>query len=166
MSEVLGDDLGWRAGLPAPTLAADAPVQRRLHAMWRGLLEGTVTAGDGSVGRFGVPEEAATTLMLVGVGRTDLAEAHLRGFLRRRGDDPDALAILASIRLNAGDVAEAEALFRRALARAPDNAETLARLGVVLARQGKLAEARTMWERALAIEPERQDVRAWLQRAK
>ncbi len=164
MSQLLGDDLAWRAGLDPPEPGSDAPIERRLHALWRALLSGRAEPGKDSVGVFGEREEAATALMLVSVRRDDLAERHLRGFLNRRGDVADALALLGSIVANreGGDLGEAASLLSRASELEPTNAETHARLGVVLARQGKLTEARAAWRRALLLEPGRPDVAQWL----
>lgn len=119
--ELLGDELAWRAGLQAPANPRARP--RRVHRMWRRLLEGTLRPGPDTVGVFGEAEEAATTLMLLGVGRLDLAEPHLRAFVDRRGDDADALAILGQLVAHRGDTEEARKLWQRALSADPSRTD-------------------------------------------
>ncbi len=60
---VLGDDLAWVAGLPAAPVPPGAP-ERRLHALWREVLGGTLPADDASVRALGPAAVEATTRML------------------------------------------------------------------------------------------------------
>jgi len=69
------------------------------------------------------------------------AEAMARNALSLRANDPDALALLANIRLAAGDMNDAEKLFRDALRREPDNGRALRGLVSLLARSERRNEA-------------------------
>ncbi len=62
--ELFGDDLAWVAGLDVPDVPADAPPARRLHALWRKLLTGQITADDPAIAALG-PAAVAATKQLV-----------------------------------------------------------------------------------------------------
>lgn len=66
--ELFGDDLAWVAGLDAPALPDDAPRARRLHALWRQLLTGTLAKDDPQIAALGTAAVTATRTMLEAVG--------------------------------------------------------------------------------------------------
>jgi Tfp pilus assembly protein PilF len=70
-----------------------------------------------------------------------------------RGNLARALADLAAVQANAGDVANARANVDAALALQPGFALALNTLGVVLREEGRLDEAAKAFERALAADP-------------
>ncbi len=63
---LLGDDLAWVAGLPVAAPGAGEP-ERRLHALWRALLDGTRDDDDAELRALGPAAQAATTRMLAAV---------------------------------------------------------------------------------------------------
>ncbi|HUS29315.1 MAG TPA: hypothetical protein VMZ53_12440, partial [Kofleriaceae bacterium] len=58
--ELFGDDLAWVAGLPIAPVAADAPMPRRLHEKWRGILAGTTKLDDPAIAAMGPDAVRAT----------------------------------------------------------------------------------------------------------
>jgi len=62
--ELFGDDLAWVGGLPPVALPEDAPPARRLHALWRQLLTGELTADDPAIAALGPAAVTATREML------------------------------------------------------------------------------------------------------
>lgn len=56
--DLFGDDLAWVAGLPQPTV--DGPPARKLHALWRELLSGKITADDPAFAALGPAAVEAT----------------------------------------------------------------------------------------------------------
>ncbi len=67
MLDIFGDDLAWVAGLPLPLAASlppSAPLERRLHALWRDILTGARSPGDLEIAALGGAAVAATLDML------------------------------------------------------------------------------------------------------
>jgi hypothetical protein len=64
MLELLGDDLAWVAGIELDKPAAEAPAERRLHALWRALLLGKIRRQDPALVALGPVASAATDAML------------------------------------------------------------------------------------------------------
>ncbi|MBA3452218.1 MAG: hypothetical protein H0T42_03855 [Deltaproteobacteria bacterium] len=60
--ELFGDDLAWVAGIPQPVV--DGPPARRLHALWRELLQGKRTPDDPEIAAFGPAAVAATAELM------------------------------------------------------------------------------------------------------
>jgi len=92
--------------------------------------------------RSGMPEEAALVCQAV---------------LANSPRHPDALRLLAMIRLEQRNFPEAERLIGRALRDQPVNAEALYLYGNILAAQHRWAEAAERYLRAIAIAPENPD---------
>jgi len=172
LPELFGDDLAWVADLPAAPLPADAPAERRLHALWRDILSGTRTAGDPAIAAMGLAAERATVMMLADVHRGDAAEQAARVLLARHEDAATLLALgsLLAERGGLGDgappddaaralLAEAEAVLGRAVTADPTSVDALIVRGLVQHRLGKVDEARRSWQRAQALDPQRADVR-------
>jgi tetratricopeptide (TPR) repeat protein len=153
LTDLLADDLAWRAGLDVPAPGPGAPPERRLHAQWRALLTGALEAGSAPLFELGGAAARATTRLLATVGTDAAVEKHVRALLERTPNDAASMAILASVLFRRGDAAGAEAMFRKSIAIAPRVAETHARLSAVLASRGKRAEARAEWERAVELDP-------------
>jgi tetratricopeptide (TPR) repeat protein len=92
---------------------------------------------------------------LVGLGRSDEAEAVFRLALERYPDNPYALAELGLIRFHQGDDSAAEQLFEQALEH-DDGRYTCPHegLGLVYLRQGRTEEARGRFEKAIRLDPD------------
>ena len=153
MTDLFGDELAWRAGLPPLRTGGGDTFEEELHARWRALLSGEVEPGSPELLDAGRDAALATTRLLVELGRAPAVEQHLFAFLKRWPDDAGALALFGSLRFNQGDLATAEDLFRRSIALAPEVGESHARLSVVLARQGKADQARAEWKKAVELDP-------------
>jgi hypothetical protein len=60
MLDLFGDDLAWVAGMKVEDPPQDAPTARRLHALWRRLLAGTIKADDPAIAALGQRAVTAT----------------------------------------------------------------------------------------------------------
>jgi hypothetical protein len=60
--ELLGDDLMWIAGLDPPDV--EEPLERKLHSLWRKLLQGQMTPDDPAIAALGPSAVTATAEML------------------------------------------------------------------------------------------------------
>ncbi|MCW5805889.1 MAG: hypothetical protein KIT31_26190 [Deltaproteobacteria bacterium] len=67
--ELFGDDLAWITGLELDHVAAEAPGERRLHALWRALLLGKIRRTDPALTALGPVAAAATEEMLAAVAQ-------------------------------------------------------------------------------------------------
>jgi tetratricopeptide (TPR) repeat protein len=186
-SQLLGDELAWQARLdppaamdaePAATVDSALGPERRLHALWRGLLSRPVSQQGPhdaalppeipAIAALGPEAELATVRVLSAYRRPGQAEALVRDVIDGRGDDHQARLLYGSLLGNRGALAEAEVQFERAArlaegrAPAPVHAEILARLGLAQVRQGKPDAARASWQRALALDPGRADIASYL----
>jgi tetratricopeptide (TPR) repeat protein len=92
--------------------------------------------------------DAALTL-----GRTDLAEEHLRAVTLEAPRQAQAWNVLALLLAGQGEAGEALRASDRALELAPDDARVHHNRGLVLARQGRVDEAVAALRRALALDP-------------
>ena len=91
---------------------------------------------------------------LAWLGDAEGSEALLRQVLESWPDDPYALAELAGIQLDRGELEAAEASYRAALVTGAEQYTCpWEGLGLVYLQQGRLAEAREHLERAVAINP-------------
>jgi hypothetical protein len=60
LADVFGDDLAWLAALPQPEPPADAPMPRRLHALWRQMIAGTLAPDAPAIAALGPDAVEAT----------------------------------------------------------------------------------------------------------
>lgn len=58
--DTFGDDLAWVAGIEIPEADERAPIARRLHALWRKILLGTMTPDDPAIAALGPAAMTAT----------------------------------------------------------------------------------------------------------
>jgi len=86
-------------------------------------------------------------------GALAAAEAEARGLVRLRGDDADALHLLALVCHRQGRGDEAAATFEIAAAVRPDDVELRNNQGCMLLELGRPAEAARALEQALALRP-------------
>ncbi|HWY60932.1 MAG TPA: tetratricopeptide repeat protein [Rhizomicrobium sp.] len=94
------------------------------------------------------------------LARGDIVSAErLAGALLARGDDPDALHLLALVRIQQSRLEEAVTLLGRSLVLRPRHAHVLFNLGKVLALMGRQQDALKTLEDAVGIQPRL--VEAW-----
>jgi hypothetical protein len=67
--ELFGDDLAWVAGLELDKPPAEAPAERRLHALWRQLWLGKLTKDDPAIAALGPAAVKATEEMLAALAK-------------------------------------------------------------------------------------------------
>src|SRR6266545_686509 len=91
-------------------------------------------------------------------GESDLALSALKKALAINPGYADALALLGTILLDKGDLAEAEKLFRRAVVANSNNYNANYNLGRLLVKQQNLVEALPFLQRASKILPENGEV--------
>lgn len=160
-SALLGDDLAWIAGLSLEPLPRTAAPERVVHRAWQRVLTGELEPGTDELAALGKDADIATGVMLAEVGRSDLAERHVRAFIERRGEDERSLVLLGSVIGNRGTpeaLSAAAAAFERAIELAPSSAEPHFRLGQAKLRQGDVEGAQNALIRALRLDPTRKDV--------
>lgn len=171
LADLLGDDLAWVAGLPPPTLDDHAPLPRRLHALWRAVLAGSMAADDPSLQALGVAAARATARMLGDLGLGDDAERAARALLAHV-EDPPTLLVLGSILAERGGIGsgqpltdaqrpaldEARRILDRAVAADRRSVDALIVRGLVLHRLGSFDLARDSWLAADALAPGRADL--------
>jgi tetratricopeptide (TPR) repeat protein len=147
-----------------------AEISRRAVALDPGNLPALRVLGAALL-RQGRSEEALTTLRRPGQAPPrdaglQLQLARTLAALNRREEaiaayeescrlqpEPTALAELAQLELQRGELAAAETLLRRALERAPLDADLHAALGEAFHRQKRFTEAESSYRRALELEP-------------
>jgi tetratricopeptide (TPR) repeat protein len=81
------------------------------------------------------------------------AEKVYRDILQLHPEQPDALALLATIVLRRGDIDAAIDLLRRAIISKPDFSDAHKSLGALLAKKGEFEEAIHSYQRALELRP-------------
>ena len=101
-----------------------------------------------------VAPQLSDALHLHREGRLVEAEAVYNRILEVESDHPDALQLLAALRLQQDRADDAIALFRRALAAKPDFPEALNNLAIALQKQGEIETAVSHWERAITLKPD------------
>ena len=103
-----------------------------------------------------LPDTVVTAQSLMNEGARDQAEALLRQYLLSKGDQPDAMRLLAAIGVSHQALYEAELLLAGALTQQPDNLMLRFEYAMVLSRRHKHAEALPLVEQLLAVDPERE----------
>ena len=159
-ADLLADDLAWLAGVAELPLGQEAAPPRRLHRLWRRILDGELTPESTEIRHLELAPQLATARMLGKVGRDRLAQRQLEAMRDQFGDRAAILILLGSTLGNRGaeSIGQAEALFRRATEVEPSNAEAFVRLGIALAKQQRFAEARAAWQQARRLDPSRHEV--------
>jgi len=160
------EDIVWQLGGEALDNVGTSDAERT-HLAWRLLLSGDTSPAESILDAMEPAAQAATTPMLLAIGRVKLAEERLRARIAIAPKDADSLAVLASLLGNKGDapsLQEAQELFLRALAAESNNSETWTRLGLIYIKQGDTVKARNAWNQALRLEPTRNDVINYLRR--
>ncbi|AQR61316.1 sulfotransferase family protein [Brevundimonas sp. LM2] len=139
-----------------PTLPACWDMLEQIHAM-RGEADQAARAG-GQLARLRqLPPEIVVASSLLADGDRAPAEAVLRDYLDRDGDNVGALRLLARICTEAEALEEAEGLLERALVQAPDYHAARLDLGMVLLQRQTPLAARHQAERLLAHDPDHRD---------
>ena len=70
LADTFGDDLAWVAAIAQPEPPADAPMPRKLHALWRQIFGGTLKPDAPAIAALGPTAVAATAEMMREVGPT------------------------------------------------------------------------------------------------
>lgn len=166
LPELFGDDLAWVAGLGDAPLAADAPPERRLHALWRDVLAGRRAPDDAAIIALGLAAGRATARMLADLDRLDASILAADATLKLANDPPTLLVLGSALAARGGvadhdtldevatnDLRAAEIALGRAVAADERLADAHVLLGLVQARLGRRAEARATWQRGLAAVP-------------
>lgn len=109
-----------------------------------------------------IPESYREILSLMKQGRRQVAEARCRELLAAQPEDADAMALLASVIVERGELGEAEHLLRRALKLAPNQSTTWVNLGRLLQQGGRWGEAATHYEHAANLFPNHPQIAATL----
>ena len=142
-----------------PALPASWSMLQGLYRM-TGEAEQAATAAEHVAVLKALPAEVVTATSLVSDGEIASAEAMVRAYLLRCGDNPEAMRLLARIGVAREVLDDAEALLAATLELAPDHRAARHEYAQVLVSRHKHLQARTQIERLLAIDPANLDYRA------
>src|SRR5262249_46676393 len=107
-----------------------------------------------------LPREVVTATQLFSDGELGSAEQIIRGFLQRRGDEPEAMRLLARIGMAHDLLDDAEALRQAVLEIAPDYRAARYDYARVLTLRHKHAQAQDQVRQLLELDPDNLDYRA------
>ena len=107
-----------------------------------------------------LPGEVVIATSLYSDGELAPAEQMIRAFLLRRGDQPEAMRLLAKIGMAHDVLDDAEALLEAVLALAPDYRAARYDYAQVLVKRHKYVQAREQAELLLALDPANLDYRS------
>ncbi|WP_396592648.1 sulfotransferase [Brevundimonas sp. R86498] len=139
-----------------PTLPACWDMLEQIHRM-RGEVARAEEAGRQLALLTQLPPEIVMANSLFADGDLAPAEAVLRDYLDRDGDNVGARRLLARIRLEADDLEQAEGLLEQVLARAPDYHAARLDYAMVLLQGQKPLAARGQAEQLLVDDPDNRD---------